>query len=229
MCRLIMNLEGVDAGLFLGQRKTERKFKPLTKEETELLADQLGNNKNVLREFEQTIYHALAYFPELQKTHIKFKYQNISTTLNARPTIGSLLFRKRNNRRYVVRINSAKKDCSIQLSEVSYNAQIGVLAHEFSHFIDYSDKGVWGIFKRLLSYTNKRSKARFEKEIDQMTIDRGLGWQLHDWAHTVLYDSNANQKYKKLKREIYLTPGKIQEYLISINQELQPELVLQKV
>ncbi len=229
MCRLIMILEGLNAGIVLGQQKIEREFKPLTQKDVKLIEEQMGENKNVLPEFEKTIYHALAYFPELQKTHIKFKYENINTTLNARPTIFSLLFKKRENRRYVVRINSAKKDSSIQLSSVSYNAQIGVLAHEFSHFIDYSEKGIWGIFKRLVSYTNKRSKAKFEKEIDQMTIDRGLGWQLHDWAHTVLYDSNVCHKYKKLKQEIYLTPSKIQDYLASLNQELQTEYLLQEL
>ncbi len=224
-----MNTEGKNTESVLNQQQVEREFKPLNKKEIKLLKSQMGENKDTLPEFEQTIYHALAYFPELQKAHIKFKYQKISTTLNARPTIGSLLFRKRENRRYVVRINSAKKDNSIQLSNVSYNAQIGVIAHEFSHFIDYSEKGIWGILKRLISYTNKKSKAKFEKEIDQMTINRGLGWQLHDWADTVLSDTKVCHKYKKLKREIYLTPNIIQDYLISLNQELQPEFAFQKL
>ncbi|MCW3806498.1 hypothetical protein [Plebeiibacterium marinum] len=225
---MIMILVGLCAGVALAQQKVEREFQPLTKNEVEFLGEKMGANKRLLPEFEKTIYHALAYFPELEQTHIKFKYQNIKTTLNARPTILSLLFKKKENRRYIVRINSSKRDSSIQLSKVSYNAQIGVLAHEFSHFIDYSEKGIWGILKRLASYTNKKSKARFEKEIDQMTIERGLGWQLHDWAHTVLYDSNASKKYKKLKREIYLTPGKIRDYLASFTPEVQPEFVAQR-
>ena len=223
-----MILVGLCAGVASAQQKVEREFQPLTKNEVEFLGEKMGANKRLLPEFEKTIYHALAYFPELEQTHIKFKYQNIKTTLNARPTILSLLFKKKENRRYIVRINSSKRDSSIQLSKVSYNAQIGVLAHEFSHFIDYSEKGIWGILKRLASYTNKKSKARFEKEIDQMTIERGLGWQLHDWAHTVLYDSNASKKYKKLKREIYLTPGKIRDYLASFTPEVQPEFVVQR-
>ena len=141
-----MILEGVNEEKVLGQQQIEREFKPLSSKEIKLIAKQMGENKNVLPEFEKTIYHTLAYFPELQKAHIKFKYGKISTTLNARPTIGSLFFRKRENRRYVVRINSAKKENCIQLSNVAYNAQIGVLAHEFSHFIDYFRKRGLGDF-----------------------------------------------------------------------------------
>jgi hypothetical protein len=204
----------------------KRAFKPLTKEQQALIEKKMGVNKKVLPEFSQPIYHALAYFPELKNSHIRFKYQKINTTLNARPSVYSLLFRKKENRRYIVRINSSLTDSSIQLSKVSYNAQIGVLAHEFSHFIDYSEKDIWGIFKRLISYTNKKAKKKFEHEIDEMTIERGLGWQLHDWAHTVLYDSDAGTKYKKLKQEIYLTPGKIIDYLTNMNQEIQPKYVL---
>lgn len=204
----------------------ERNFKPLPPTDLNHIKQKMGNNKKVLPEFKETIYHTLTFFPELENTHIKFKFQNISTTLNARPTIISLLFNKKENRKYVVRINNSSKENTVALSEVSYNAQIGVLAHEFSHFIDYSERGIWGILKRLISYTNKKAKKRFEHEIDQMTIERGLGWQLHDWAHTVLYESNAGLKYKKLKKEIYLTPSKIIDYLTSVNQELIPQYIL---
>jgi len=225
--RILLTIMGLNAGVVMGQQEViERKLDPLTKSEVSALKNQI-KNKQVLNEYHDVIYHTLAFFPELKETAIKFKFQKLSTTLNARPSIASLLFKRRENRTYIVRINSSKRDSSINLSQVSYNAQIGVLAHEFSHFIDYSEKGVWGIFKRLLSYTNKQSKAKFEKEIDQLTIDRGLGWQLHDWAHTVLYDSNACYKYRKLKREVYLTPGSIKEYISALNYEMQPQYIIQ--
>ncbi len=226
--RIIMVLVGMNSGIAVAQQTSvDREFEPLTVDQVNMLKGKMGDNKKVLPEFQEQIFHTLSYFPELKDTHIRFKYQKIGTTLNARPTVFSLLFKSKKNRRYVVRINSCKKDSTVQFSSVSYNAQIGVLAHEFSHFVDYSEKGLWGIFKRLLSYTNKRSKKKFEHEIDQLTIERGLGWQLYDWAHTVLYESDACYKYKKLKQEVYLTPRKIANYLSYMNGELQPEVITQ--
>ncbi len=207
----------------------QKKLTPLNKNQVLLIKQEMKNNKKVLSDFQDEIYHTLAFFPELKNTHIKFKYQKLSTTLNARPTIYSLLFKRKENRRYVVRINNSKKSTSVNLSEVPYNARIGVLAHEFSHFIDYSEKGIWGITKRLISYTRKNSKAKFEKEIDTLTIERGLGWQLYDWAYTVLHNSNIGTKYRKLKEEVYLTPNKIQSYLMDLDMEMKPQYIPVKV
>jgi hypothetical protein len=64
---------------------------------------------------------------------------------------------------------------------------------------------------RLFSYSNKKSKAKFEKEIDLATVQIGLGWQLHDWAKYVLEYSKASVKYKAFKQAIYLTPLDIAE------------------
>ncbi len=203
----------------------QKKLDPLTSNDIKRVKLGMKKNKKILPEFHDEIYHTLSFFPELKDTHIKFKYEKLSTTLNARPTVFSLLFKRKECRRYVVRINSSKKESCINFSDVSYNARIGVLAHEFSHFIDYSEKGIWGITKRLMSYARKNSKAKFEKEIDKLTIERGLGWQLYDWAHTVLYDSNIGSKYRKLKEEVYLTPSKIKYYLLDVNPEVQTQYV----
>lgn len=217
-CRLWLIMVGMNINVLEAQLSfQEQDLLPLTVLQLNEVESQMGLNKKIPLEYSKPVYHALSYFPELKNTHIRFKYQKIGTTLNARPTIGSLLFRKKENRRYVVRINKSIGDSIINLSNVPYNAQVGVLGHEFSHFVDYSQKGLWGIFKRLLSYTNKKGKEKFEKEIDQLTINRGLGWQLHGWAHLVLYESNVNDKYKKLKREVYLTPHSIERYLLALN------------
>ena len=63
--------------------------------------------------------------------------------------------------------------------------------------MDYSNKGLFGVLGRGLSYSSKKSKEKFEKEIDQRTIDRGLGWQLFDWSNYILQESNADEKYKE--------------------------------
>jgi hypothetical protein len=192
---------------------------PLSKSKIDSIAQKMGNNKVVPEKYKAVIFHALSYFPELKNTHIKFKFADISTTLNARPTLWSLIFSKKENRRYIIRINNKLQDSIINFSKVPYDAQLGVLAHEFCHFTDYAQKNIWGVMGRLLDYTNHESKTAFENEIDQETIKRGLGWQLYSWSHYVLYESNAKQEYKKFKREVYLTPRQIEKLLFAHRKE----------
>jgi hypothetical protein len=140
---------------------------------------------------------------------IIFKERKIKTTLNARPTIGSLLFSKKSNRTYVIRINSNKSDSIISLINVPFNAKIGLFAHEFSHFSDYQSRSLFGVIARGISYSSKKTKVKFEKEIDLSTINRGLGWQLYDWSNYIQTQSNATHKYKQIKLFTYMSPFEI--------------------
>jgi len=65
--------------------------------------------------------------------------------------------------------------------------------------------------KRGLDYLHHNSKARFEKTIDRMTIQAGLGKYLHKWAYFALNESDATEQYKEFKRKIYLEPDEIKE------------------
>ena len=166
-------------------------------------------NKKIPKAYSLPVLIALSYYPELIKAKIIFKNSNIKTTLNVRPSGFSVLFNNRNNRKYIIRINSMDKDSLINLKDVPFNASIGLFGHEFNHIIDYRNSNVFQIIKKLLEYSNNKKKAEYEKQIDYMTINRGLGWQLYDWSYFVLNISMANQKYKKYKRTYYLSPNEI--------------------
>lgn len=159
--------------------------------------------------FELPILVAISYYPDLQGKKIIFKERKIKTTLNARPRFVSLIFSKKQNRTYVIRINKQFKDSMILLKNIPFNAQVGLFGHEFSHFTDYQSRSFFGIIKRGFAYLTKKSKTSFEKEIDQKTIERGLGWQLYDWSYYVQYQSNASASYKDFKRTTYMTPTEI--------------------
>ena len=179
-----------------------------------------GQNKNIPQKYKLAILIALSYYPELLETPIDFKETTIKTTLNARPTISSLCFKNKSNRSYVVRINTSQKKGMITIDEVPFNASIGIFAHEFSHFIDYQNRTFKGVLERLWSYTSKKKKALYEKEIDSMTIARGLKWQLYDWSYYAIFQSNASETYKLFKQTTYLTP---EEILEQIENEIQIE------
>jgi len=177
-----------------------------------------GYNKEIPLRYAAPIYMALSHYPELDSSKIVFKYIKIKTTLNVRPTVFSMIFRKRSERKYVIRINNTLKDSVFLLNNsIPFNAMIGLFGHEFSHVIDYNSKNIFGVLSRLISYTNNNSKEKFEKGIDTITIKRGLGWQLYDWSYYVLEESIGTAKYKKFKRLIYLEPDEIKEIITSSN------------
>lgn len=177
------------------------------------LKTNFGQNKTISPKYELSILIALSYIPELKETKIKFKETKIKTSLNARPTISSLFFKKKEKRTYVVRINNSQKDSIALLSKAPFNARIGVFAHEFCHFKDYNTRNFNGIMQRLSAYKKDETKEAFEKEIDNCTITQGLGWQLYDWAYHVLHNANAKKEYIKFKRLIYLEPSEIEQLL----------------
>jgi hypothetical protein len=176
---------------------------------TDSLRHFFGSNKFIPEELELCCLIALSYYPELKNTSIVFKKAAIKTTLNARPKLTSILFCSKTKRTYIIRINNRKSKGTILISDADFNSKIGLLGHEFAHVEDYSNRRFFGVISRGISYTNKRSKQKFEHQTDLETIHRGLGHQLYDWAYFVLYISKASEEYKEFKREIYLTPEQI--------------------
>ena len=159
--------------------------------------------------YQKAFETAFAAFPELDPSKIIFKTTKIKTTLNTRPVFGDVIFRKRDNRKYVIRINAQNKDSIITLDEVPFGAQVGILAHELCHITDYQNRSFFGIFSRLMSYLSKKKKEKFEKEIDLEVINRGLGKELYEWSVFVQDHSDATSHYKKFKRDVYLEPDEI--------------------
>ena len=178
-----------------------------------LFKELFGKNKVIPSELETPILYALSFFPELSEAHIQFKQKKIKTTMNARPTFGSMLFRKSSNYSYVVRINTRQIDSVIQVKDIPVNALVGVFGHEFCHFIDYHIHKKKHLVKRAFDYGSKKRKASFEKEIDRMTISRGLGCYLYKWSSFVLFESNAKASYKSFKQTTYLQPHEILEFM----------------
>ncbi|MEJ6756269.1 MAG: hypothetical protein QNK78_04590 [Crocinitomicaceae bacterium] len=181
----------------------------LTNVELDSLKSTFGFGKTVPEEYALSFYTALSYYPELDSSVITLKKVRIKTTLNARPTNTSLIFRKRTKRKYVIRINSRNQDSLILLDDVPFNARIGLFGHELTHFIDYHHKSFGGVLKRMFSYSTLKGKEKYEKEIDSMTVSIGLGQQLYTWSYYVLYKSKGSKKYKAYKKLVYLEPEEI--------------------
>jgi hypothetical protein len=172
-----------------------------------------GHRKTYPEEHKTVFFTTLSFFPELEATKIRFKETRIRTTMNVRPTLGSMFFRNKENRKYVIRINNTKREGKPMFSEASFNAQVGILGHEFSHIADYKRQNFFGMGKRAISYLFKKSKTRYESQIDAYAIRKGIGYQLYDWKYFVHNESNASEKYLRFKRRIYLMPDDVMQLI----------------
>jgi hypothetical protein len=175
------------------------------------LHKEFGNYKAIPEEFKLQILIALSYFPELKNKVIDFKYQNIGTTMACRPDLISVL-RGRSSRFYNVFIDNDKTDTgNILLKDLPFNAQVGVIAHELCHILDYEQMNTSELAKMGIDYEIKKKRADVERRVDKLTIRRGLGWQLWDWADFVLNRSKATLEYKYYKKKTYLSPEEIKK------------------
>lgn len=159
-------------------------------------------------QFADVFFLALSHYPELKEVEIEVAYKPIPTTLQVQPVPGSL-FGKRANRRYRIAINSDEEFEGIFFRDIPYNAQVGLVAHELAHIIDYEHKNFFQINGTALKFATKRSQTNYEKSIDLLTIYKGLGWQLHDWADYAMIDSYATTEYKQFKKDVYYEPAEI--------------------
>jgi tetratricopeptide (TPR) repeat protein len=173
-----------------------------------------GQNKKIPEDYKLCFLIAISHYPELTESKIVFKNAKIKTTLNTRPTILSTIFRDELKRKYIIRVNNSKKPNKVLINQADFNSKVGLIGHELGHVLDYSHASAFGVMKRGFSYLTKKSKKEYENKIDLLTIQKGLGWQLHDWSHFVLHNSGATDKYKKFKQEIYLSHEQIYDHLI---------------
>lgn len=173
------------------------------------LLKMFGTNKMIHPDFETQILVALSYFPELKEKKINFIYSDINTTMQCRPTFFSV-FKTRSNRLYTVYINNNSNFKGVLLKDVPFNAQIGIIGHELCHILDYEKRSSLGLIKRGIDYFSHKSKKAFECEIDSLTIDKGLGWQLYDWAHFTVSSDLVSEKYRIFKMQTYMGPISIE-------------------
>lgn len=170
-----------------------------------------GQNKTIISKYQLQILIALSYFPELKDVRIKFVYKKIKTTMQCKPTFKTLL--KNTNREYVININKNESFSGVLIDDAPFNAQIGLIAHEIAHIIDYESGNRKHVMSRGFDYLKESSKKKYESTVDSITVAYGLGWQLYDWAYFSLNNSKSSQKYKDFKSRIYMSPDLILEQI----------------
>lgn len=194
----------------IGAKKTDKNYIDFEtiKKEYPLLS--------VPKNLEKPVLQAIRFYPELKKTTIKIVYRNTKTTMETRPSLLSLFCTSRKYNIYVD--NYVKNGNGILIKEVPYRAKVGVFGHELAHIIDYEKTSLFGIIKLGFRYLIKNDIDKFEKRIDRLTIEKGLGDFLKEWSDYVLNKSKGSTTYKAYKRKNYLTPQEIDDILLVLAQ-----------
>jgi len=122
----------------------------------------------------------------------------------------NFLFRNKENREYMIAIDKKiKNKKGIVLDSVPFNARVGVIGHELGHIVDYSEKTKFGIIFTGIGYLFPKYRRKLEENIDRITIEHGLGYQVKYFSDFVVNHSHAAEKYLKYKRKYYFTPAQI--------------------
>ena len=176
--------------------------------------DDLENfeRKKYVLEYKENCMIALTHYPSLRRTKIKFTRRRISTTMMCRPRILSV-FRRPGHRSYIIVFNKKKNFEGPLYDHIPSNAQIGVVGHELAHIIDFENLSTNQIMGRGIGMLSDHKRSLYEKYIDQLTIEHGLGKELLAWSEYVLFQSNATEEYKQFKKAHYLSPHEIKHHL----------------
>jgi hypothetical protein len=169
-------------------------------------------NKIIPKQYDDVIRIALLYFPELAKTNIEFQIKKNKAPLSARPLFVSV-FKKATHRKYIITISNETKGLlrPIQFSNLSFNAQIGVIGHELSHIVEYDSKQSVYFIRLALKHLRKKRMDQFEYNTDKRCVEHKLGYQLLSWSTEVR--EKLNQKKwggsNHPQRERYMNPDTI--------------------
>ena len=132
------------------------------------------------KKLELAFYVALNRYPELHHRSIILKLKSISSTMQAQPTPNFIVKRK-NKRAYRIFVNDNPELTGINYQDLSFNALVGWIGHEFAHLIDYSSMNNRELLGFIAAYVfDKREMRKTERQADKETIKRGLGIQLLD-------------------------------------------------
>src|SRR5690606_17886223 len=100
--------------------------------------------------------------PYLHNQKIIIRKKKLRTTMSARPTWGSLIFRKRENRTYLLQVNNDKAFDGVLYEDVPEMARVGLMMHELMHIKDYQSRSFCGVLQRGWQYLSKSGKKKFE-------------------------------------------------------------------
>lgn len=158
-----------------------------------------------------SFYAALNGFPELKNISVQFRERSIKTTMQCRPKTFSVL-RKPQKRKFLMVFNHNRgRSRGVPINKLSFNARVGLFAHELAHIVDYQKMSGGEIFGLGIRYLFGKGKIELEHKIDRIVIWKGFGSQIFQYAKEVLKSNSISDDYRKRRQRVYLQPSEIKE------------------
>lgn len=202
------------------------KKKPLISLKEDSL-ERFAINKDIPDEIRAVTLKALSYYPELMDVEIDFQFQKKihGSVMQAQPKIGSLLFNKKDNRAYRVKISRYLElnDNFLPIEELPSKVLLGWLGHELGHIKDYLDRSAVNLISfGVKYYLSKDFVTEAEVTADSHSVSNGLGAEIVATKNFVLNHERIPEKYKEKIRALYMSPGEVLS-LVGVQEESEEE------
>ena len=184
---------------------------------------EFGHNKKIPPSIEKNVLAALSFYPELKHTHIQFVFKKKIkySVMQAQPSLGSLL-RKRKNRRYTIKISEQFKliNYRMPITQIPDTVMIGWIGHELGHILDYKGRQNGEMIAFAYRYYFSTAFVK-EAEIraDSFAVERGMGHYIVATKRFILDHADLPQAYKDKISRLYLSPDMILEQVRKLEEK----------
>lgn len=161
---------------------------------------------------------ALSAFPKLHDLKIKFAFSSINSvdaTMLAQPEFTSTLFNIK-TKEFIIYINNNQGvSKGLNYTELSKDIQVGWIAHELGHILDYKERDKLSMIGLGVNYyLVPKFKQKIEHAADKIAINHGLGRELLAGVEYLLNHPNISDRYKKKFKKYYLSVDDIKQYIV---------------
>jgi len=123
--------------------------------------------------------YILKFYPKMRVKSIRVKYIRSRTSAEIKPKFGSI-FKLPGQRVYTVYFSKQTKTTldSVLLNNLSFNAQLGLIANQVSVIEDMSTGGFFNFISWYFKHLTRKGRKNIIKEAELKTLEVGLGYQL---------------------------------------------------
>lgn len=123
--------------------------------------------------------YILKFYPKMEVKDIRVKYVKSKTIADIKPNFGSI-FKLPEQRSYTVYFSKQTGTTldSVLLDNLSFNAQLGLIANQVSIIEDMSTGGFFNFLSWYFKHLGRKGRRNIVKEAQLKTLEMGLGHQL---------------------------------------------------
>jgi hypothetical protein len=152
---------------------------------------------------------AFSHYPELDSTHIIFKYKSMKWMMAARPS-PNFIFKPRSERDYFIVVNTRERmNADTLLHIMPFDAKVGIIGHELAHILDYENMTRVELLFFGVKYVVCTRKI--ERRTDMTTIEHKLGDQLLEYNEFIKDNDLVTKRYTKRRARNYLSPKTVKK------------------